>query len=336
METKRKQRNKKASGKASDRSKQLMIQAVLSVLVVVLLFGNSYAAVKIVHGQPVIWNDSFASVGTQAESGSESGAPGQAASGAASESAAAPVQEWNTLEAQEGPVNAGAAVAAISSMVSVPANGQLSMEYFRDALFIGDSVTEGFALYEPLKSIAKVYGIRNATAKTFLDNAAVIDHGHSKTEIPAIWDAISAEKPGKIYIMIGTNSIVSDPSDDALMHWYNQLLDKLMQTFPGIPIYVQGVTPVSKACAEKNSNYSLTRLHTLNNKIAQMAATKGLYYIDTHEALANDEGYLPDEITGWGGMHILPSGYFTWADYLRTHTVYSPSNLQFLEQGPYG
>ena len=81
METKRKQRNKKASGKASDRSKQLMIQAVLSVLVVVLLFGNSYAAVKIVHGQPVIWNDSFASVGTQAESGSESGAPGQAASG---------------------------------------------------------------------------------------------------------------------------------------------------------------------------------------------------------------------------------------------------------------
>ena len=326
METKRKQEKKRES----QRSKQLLIQAVLSVLVVALLFGNSYAAVKIVHGQPVVWVDAFETLGATSTAQPEDESQVQAES-----EEPLPQQKWNTLEAQEGPVNAGAQVAAISSMVSVPANGQLSYEYFRDALFIGDSVTEGFAIYEPLKSIAKVYGIRNSTPKTFLDNAAVIDHGHNKAEIPAIWDAISAEKPGKIYIMIGTNSIVSDSSDDALMHWYDQLLDKLMQTFPGVPIYVQGLTPVSKACAEENSNYSLTRLHTLNNKIAQMAATKGLYYIDTHEALANDEGYLPDEIAGWGGMHILSSGYFTWVDYLRTHTVYSPANLQFVELGPY-
>lgn len=326
METKRKQQQKKAP----QRSKQLLVQAVLSLLVVALLFGNSYAAVKIIHGQPVLWIDAFETLGvaSSAETSEESQAQ-------PSSTAPAPEQKWNTMEAQEGPVNAGAQVAAISSLVSVPANGQLSLEYFRDALFIGDSVTEGFAIYEPLKSIAKIYGIRNATPKTFLDNSTVIDHGHNATEIPAIWDAISAEKPGKIYIMIGTNSIVSDPSDDALMHWYDLLLDKLMQTFPGVPIYVQGLTPVSKACAEENSNYSLSRLHTLNNKIAQMAATKGLYYIDTHEALANDEGYLPDEITGWGGMHILPSGYFTWVDYLRTHTVYNPANLQFVELGPY-
>lgn len=309
--------------------KNVLAQASLSLLIVALLFANCYAIVKMMNGQSVLPSGLSSLIPMQASDVQKAAPPPSEQAMNAKE------EPWNSPERQEGTVNAGVPVAAVSAMLSLPENGKLSMEYFRDALFIGDSVTEGFAIYEPLKSVARIFGIRNATPKTYLDNAAVIDYGHGKLAIPAIWDAISAENPGKIYIMLGTNSIVSDPSDDAFLHWYAAVLDRLVQTFPGVPIYVQGITPVSQECAASNTNYSLSRLHTLNNKIAQMAVSKGLYYIDTHEALANDEGYLPPEIVGYGGMHILASGYTTWVDYLRTHTAYHPANLQFVEEGPY-
>ena len=34
-------------------------------------------------------------------------------------------------------------------MLSVPENGIVGLEYFRTALFIGDSLTEGFGEYKP-------------------------------------------------------------------------------------------------------------------------------------------------------------------------------------------
>ena len=80
--------------------------------------------------------------------------------------------------------------------------------------------------------------------------------------------------------------------------------------------------------------------HTLNNKVAAMALARGLSYVDTHEALADAEGYLPDDIGGYpasNGMHMHPAGYLQWVEYLQRHTVYSPANLPYVEagEGPY-
>lgn len=313
--------------KKQSQQKELLLHFCLSILIVILLFINCYAVVKLFHGQAVFdLSQWFTGLETSFTPRKE---PQLA------EPQHVKNNLWNVPDKQPTTINQNLSVAPLSGMLALPENGMLSMEYFRDALFIGDSVTEGFAIYEPLRNISKIYGIRNSTPKTYLDNAAVVDHGHGKLKIPAIWDALAAEKPGKIYIMLGTNSIVSNPSDDAFLHFYTQVIERLKTTFPNVPIYVQGITPVSKATSEKNPNYALTRLHALNNKIAQMAFEQGVYYIDTHEALANEEGYLPDDITGYGGMHILPPGYVKWVDYLRTHTAYHPANIPFVERTPY-
>ncbi len=323
------------------RSRQMMLQACLSIALVALLFGNSYAVVKILHGQPVF---AVAALNGDDVSSSQPGKEPSAQSGSAAqpdagENSAPGDEPWNTQEEQQSTINVGLDVTAISSMLAVPSNGKVSLEYFRDALFIGDSVTEGFALYEPLRDIARIYGIRNARPQTFIDNGSVVDFGHNKTAIPAVWDAISAEAPGKIYLMLGTNSIVSSADDEGFLHYYDELLNKIQATFPGVPVYVQGVTPVSPGCAEWNGNYSLTRLHTLNNKIAQLAVSKGCYYVDTHEALADPStGYLREEFCTSdpkNGMHMLAGAYQLWTEYLQSHTVYSPANLQFVQEGPY-
>lgn len=333
------------------RTRALLAQACLAVLIVGLLFGNSYAVVKLLHGQPVLEVPAFAAVGgTSPEGGGVPAVPpasgSQAQSGGDGQDVQAPRADepWNTTEQLPQTINNGATVQASSKLLAVPENGKVSLDYFRDALFIGDSVTEGFALYEPLKEEGKaiIYSARGASPQFFVDNGGGTINKSCPTQrdVPAVWDAISAEAPGKVYLLMGANAILNTPDDDRFLKFYGDLMDKIAQTFPGVPVYVQGVTPVTRACAEWNDHYSLTRLHTLNNKVAAMALARGFYYVDTHEALADAEGYLPDDIGGYpasNGMHMHPAGYLQWVEYLQRHTVYSPANLPYVEagEGPY-
>ena len=321
--------------KAAARRRAVLAQGCMALVILALLFGNCYAVARMFAGQPVLsiaWPQDGESASAPASESAGSAA-------AAPESAPKADEAWDTMEALPATVNAGQSPAAISSLLAVPENGKVSLEYFRDALFIGDSVTEGLAIYPPVNTVATVFGIRSASPQTFLNNGSVYDHGR-KVEVPAVWDAIAATSPGKIYIMLGTNSIVGNPEDDSFLHYYDELLTKISQTFPGVPVYVQSVSPVTKACAEYNTNYSLSRLHTLNNKVAQLALAHGYYFVDMHEALAGDDGYLPDSLAASltnpaSGMHMNPDGYAQWIDYLQRHTVYSPLNLPYVETLPY-
>lgn len=335
------------------RTRALLAQACLAVLIVGLLFGNSYAVVKLLYGQPVLEVSAFAAAPGAPSGGGVSAVPPDGGSQPQGGDSQPPAEEgqgqkadepWNTTQQLPQTINRGATVQASSKLLAVPENGKVSLDYFRDALFIGDSVTEGFALYEPLKEEGKaiIYSARGASPQFFVDNGGGTINKSCPTQhdVPAVWDAISAEAPGKVYLLMGANAILNTSDDEGFLKFYGDLMDKIAGTFPGVPVYVQGVTPVTRACAEWNDNYSLTRLHTLNNKVAAMALARGFYYVDTHEALADAEGYLPDEIGGYpasNGMHMQPAGYLQWVDYLQRHTVYSPANLPYVEasEGPY-
>jgi lysophospholipase L1-like esterase len=98
---------------------------------------------------------------------------------------------------------------------------------------------------------------------------------------------------------------------------------------------VQSITPVSSDEEEKQPRLANSRSRRINNSIAQMALSKGMYFLDIQEVLADDTGCLRSDISASDGIHLNPSGYAEWADYLATHTAYSPYNAQFLIEGPY-
>ena len=51
-----------------------------------------------------------------------------------------------------------------------------------------------------------------------------------------------------------------------------------------------------------------------------MAASQEVYYLDVSEAIKDENGCLPADVSA-DGMHFGVSTYETWVDYLLSHTV---------------
>ncbi len=328
------------------RSRALLTQACLGVMIVALLFGISYACIQIVHGQPVLpvaVTDAIGgaapgsapesvSVPVQSASAPQVDAvPSGAQTVNGQEQPQAPVQVWNTAVPLERTLLADLS-AADARMIAVPENGRLSTEYFRTALFIGDSLSQGFALYEPTRGVAAVCAYKSTSPNQVLQNYVGQRPDGSKIEM---WDDIKLQNPSNIYVLYGTNALISQ-SDEAFLKYYGDLLDRLRERFPNVPIYVQSITPTTAAQGVKQPALENGHIRQVNAAIARMAAEKGMYYLNAQEALTDAEGNLRADYTGTvDGIHMNPKGYAEWADYLLTHTVYSSYNTQFLVEGPY-
>ena len=321
------------------RNQTLLVQAGLGVLIVALLFGISYSSVKIIHGQPV-----FPVRGAQQDGGSPSSESTPFCAGkrifalrlvrrrrAAGRGQRAPVQAWNTEVPVERTLESDV-TASDSRLLAVPANGRLSTEYFRTALFIGDSLSQGFALYAPTRDVATVCAYKSTSPNQVLQNFVGQRPDGSRIEM---WDDIKVQSPSNIYVLYGTNALISQ-SDEAFLKYYSDLLDKLRERFAGVPIYVQSITPTTAEQGVKQPPLENGHIRLINNAIAKLAVSKGLYYLDAQEALADADGNLRGDYVGtYDGIHMNPTGYAAWADYILTHTVYSDYNKQFVTEGPY-
>ncbi|WP_367925817.1 GDSL-type esterase/lipase family protein [uncultured Ruthenibacterium sp.] len=303
------------------RNRILLIEAGLAVLIVALLFGILYTMVKMIHGEPVIeWP--VASTIVQEEQQEQTPVQTQPVE----------AEEWDTNVPSERTINTDLQLTADARMLALPANGKLSTEYFRTALFIGDSLTQGFGLYQPTSDVAIVHAYKSISPKFILDGGTAKNY-NGVEEVTK--DAIAAEKPDNIYLLLGTNAVLAQ-EDDAFLHYYGELMDWLRETFPNVPIYVQSITPVTAEEEIAKPRLANDHLRQLNDQIAKMAVERGFYFVNVQEALVDDNGYLRADYVGtYDGIHMVPAGYAAWADYLLRHTAYSKYNSQFVEEGPY-
>ncbi len=221
-------------------------------------------------------------------------------------------------------------------MLALPQNGRVSNDYFTTAMFVGDSLSQGFNDYASNLGITPIpAAFRGATPKALVENStANLDQGEN-TDL-AMWDYISAQTPANIYVGMGMNALVASDDDAAFLHYYGAMLDALRTQFPGIPVYVMSITPVTQEAEDERPSLSNSRIDLLNDALAVMAADRGMYYLDIQEVLEDENGLLRDDLKGYDGLHLESAeGYRIWLDYLATHTAYSPYNTQFLLE-PYG
>lgn len=212
------------------------------------------------------------------------------------------------------------------SMVQVMENGRVDISYFDDALFLGDSLADGFKVYNSslaLKDSKAVYLTQKSTTpRTFLQPGIHVDAGAGPVDV---WAVIERRQPGKMYITLGTNALMSMTPEEFIDTYY-QLIDKIRQTSPDTQIYVTTVTPVTAWKGQKEARLSFDRIYRSNQLIAQMCHEKGLALINLYDVLKSSSGYLREDIAAGDGYHLTPSGYREWLDYLITHTVYHPNN----------
>ena len=196
----------------------------------------------------------------------------------------------------------------------VPEGAAVEDDWFQDAAFLGDSLTDGLLLYSDIRGAANL-SYKGPTVQSVRTDA-VIRVGSGK-DTPL--DALGQKKYGKVYILLGINEL-GWYNDQRFYNSYAQLIDLVRASQPGAQIYLQTLLPVT---AEKSAHHEWLKnqkVAVYNDLIAQLAREKEVYLMDTHAALADGADALPaSESTD--GVHLTKSGYQCWADYLRTHTV---------------
>ena len=191
-------------------------------------------------------------------------------------------------------------------------------DYFSDAVFIGDSRTEGFYLYSGIKG--SHFLCHQGLTIYDMGKKAVIRRGEDKL---TVLEALAQEQYGKVYIMLGVNEL-GYPDDEKFAQTYADFLRSVRQLQPEALLYVQALVPINTAIAQAHNQPGYVnndRIATYNTLIAQVAQEAGAVLVSVDQALVDpDTGEPPAECTA-DGVHFKRKGYQDWFAYLKTHTV---------------
>ncbi len=212
-----------------------------------------------------------------------------------------------------------------SSVIRQPAVGQVDLSYFSDAAFLGDSLTVGFTDYNINLSGALICGYIGVGPDTIV-NRSTVTHMTRGDEVAL--DVLAAAQPKKLYILLGSNTLTTAGAEDRFLTYYGAMLDELRSLLgEDCIIYVQSVPPVRPETVAERPGLASDNLRAVNERLAQLADSKGCVYLDLWEALADGEGNLKEVCAAPDGVHLSAgNGYGAWVNYLRSHTVYAADN----------
>lgn len=197
----------------------------------------------------------------------------------------------------------------------VPESEAVEDAYFEDAVFLGDSRTEGFHLYSGLEAGTYFYAVGATVESVFTKNVWSAD---GKEKVPLL-DALAETACGKVYLMLGINEL-GWSKKETFHDQYAKVIDRVREDHPEAEIVLQTILPVSAKQDAKGSYVNNARIGVYNQVIRALAEEKDCALVDVAEALAGEDGCLPKELN-FDGVHLNPSGCKIWLDYLRTHSV---------------
>lgn len=197
---------------------------------------------------------------------------------------------------------------------TVPEKEAVSDDYFNDAVFVGDSRTQGLMLYAGLDH-ATFYANKGLNVNEVFDKNLATVNGRKVS----IADALSKTSYSKVYIMLGINEL-GWVYPEKFSDQYAKLIDTIQSTHPNAVIYLEGLLPVT---AEKSAGDPITnneKIDRYNVLIAKLAKEKKVNYLNVREAVQDANGNLCGDATT-DGVHLNKAYCVKWLDYLKTHTI---------------
>lgn len=197
----------------------------------------------------------------------------------------------------------------------VPESTSVEKSYLDDAVFIGDSRTEGLVLYTGLSN-ATSYTQKGLTVSTVFTDPIVDQDGQMVT----VMEAMKHTQFSKVYIMFGINELGwAYPS--IFIDKFTQMIQEIRAINPDAIIYVQEILPVSQKVSETHSYISNEKIQEFNQLILNMTKEQEVYYLQVSQAFIQDDTFCLPEGASSDGIHLTPTYCKTWLDYLLCHTA---------------
>ena len=181
--------------------------------------------------------------------------------------------------------------------------------YFDDALFIGDSHTDGFKDYAGLSN-ADYLCHNGLTVWSAVGDKPVFATENGKKTLA---QALAGKHYGKIYLMLGINELGTGSAEDWAAQ-YKVLLDEVREFQPDAIIFLQAIFHTTQEKSE-TSYFKNATIDARNAELQKLADNETVFYIDCNPVFDDDTGALTAEYSG-DGVHVKAAYYTMWRDYL--------------------
>lgn len=192
----------------------------------------------------------------------------------------------------------------------------ISLNYFNDAVFVGDSRTEGLMLYSNLGNLNGIC-YKGLNVGILDEEKCILMPGEKKKV--TCFEAISGSKYNYYYCMFGVNEL-GWVDVDTFIKCFGDLIDHIHSVNQNAIIYVENIMPVTRELSAKDEVFNIERIQSYNEKLLAMCKKrKDVIYLDLYSAVADEEGYLPDD-TSPDGVHLDVTSCMRVMEYIRMNT----------------
>ncbi len=207
-----------------------------------------------------------------------------------------------------------------TTTVPTPVFQTVDNSYFDDALFIGDSRTEGLALYGSLTNADFFSSVGLSIYKVTEKAAGNPNTGESVT----LAQKLAQKKYGKVYIMLGLNELGTGTTED-WAQTYAEVIAQVRQAQPDAIIYLESILVVAASQDNPGGAINNATVNTRNQALEALADPQNnIYYLNVNEAVMDASGCLDASLTS-DGIHLLGNSLSLWEDYLKQHAIVNGS-----------
>lgn len=176
-------------------------------------------------------------------------------------------------------------------------------EFFKDDLFIGDSIFTGLYLYGYINQ-------KNVAAAVGYTPYKAMHSSFGTTYSGSATDYAAERKPKRIFIMLGSNTMGSGTNFDVIVTQYGTMLKSLEQNCPDSKIVVISIPPItSDSSLAASSNIKNSDIISVNTKLKKMADSVGVDYFDLNSMLSDENGYFIKDYAEVDGLHFKGATY---------------------------
>lgn len=183
-------------------------------------------------------------------------------------------------------------------------------EYFRDALFIGDSRTVGLKMYAPIEG-ATYFASVGLDVYEIEDTEVEVD----EVGLITLTDLLKKNKYGKIYIMLGINELGFDYNTNLVK--YKKLIDSIRKLQPETIIFIEANLRVGPDKSNNDATTNNANIDRFNEAISKFANNIDSVYIDVNPIFDDGYGNLNPESTG-DDVHLYANYYTDWVNWFKT------------------
>ncbi len=204
----------------------------------------------------------------------------------------------------------------------IPGSSPVDSSWFKDAAFVGDSITVGLQLYN-----SGVLDDATFLCTTSLSAPGALGKVTSQSRHPTyngvklrVEDAVAACGARNVYILLGINNMYSpvEASTGALV----ELIGLIQEKSPEANIILQSVTPLTATSTILSDTMNNPKIDRYNQIMREHCAENGWYYLDVASAVKDKDGNFDRSCCGDNkgmGIHFSADGVRVWENYLLTH-----------------